>query len=220
MPRGTAALGFAQYLPNENLLMTKEQLCDMTCMALGGRAAEQVMLGRISTGAQNDLERVTKTTYAQVALYGMSERVGLVSFPAEEGALSKPYSDETARMIDQEARDMIGAAYVRTLGLVEKRKPLVEALAQALLEREVLNLEDLEGLLGPRPYRSTELRNIDKFRDGFQKAGLLPNAVADDVEPVVAELPPHPGGAGGSSAADDEEAVLGSKLPPGSVVAT
>jgi len=97
VPRGTTALGFAQYLPNENLLMTREQLFDMTCMTLGGRAAEQVLLGKISTGAQNDLEKVTKMTYAQVALYGFSENIGLLSFPQREHSyeMTKPYSNET-----------------------------------------------------------------------------------------------------------------------------
>jgi ATP-dependent Zn protease len=85
VPRGAAALGFAQYLPNENLLMTTHQLTDMMCMTLGGRAAEEVMLGKISTGAQNDLEKVTKMAYARVAVYGMNEKVGMLSFPSDEG---------------------------------------------------------------------------------------------------------------------------------------
>ncbi|CAK9179444.1 unnamed protein product [Ilex paraguariensis] len=104
VPRGTAALGFAQYVPNENLLMTKEQLFDMTCMTLGGRAAEQVLVGKISTGAQNDLEKVTKMTYAQVAVYGFSDKVGLLSFPQRDDAMemTKPYSSKTAAIIDNE----------------------------------------------------------------------------------------------------------------------
>ena len=154
VPRGSAALGFAQYLPSENMLMTMEQMLDMTCMALGGRAAEQALLGKISTGvtpnlwhmlspcakkpthavrvsgnskdatsrhvlcgagAQNDLERVTKMAYAQVALYGMNERVGLLSFPQDDSRLDKPYSNETARIIDDEV-SLLGTPCCCALG--------------------------------------------------------------------------------------------------------
>ena len=126
VPRGTAALGFAQYLPNENLLMTEQQMDDMMCMTLGGRAAEQVMLGRITTGAQNDLEKVTRMTYARVAVYGMNRKVGLLSFPPDEQKLDKPYSDETAQVIDEEVRKIVDEAYERTLALLEEKKPVVE----------------------------------------------------------------------------------------------
>ncbi|KAL5973357.1 ATP-dependent zinc metalloprotease FTSH 8, mitochondrial [Asimina triloba] len=122
--RGTAALGFAQYVPNEHLLMTKEQLLAMTCMALGRRAAEQVLLGKILTGAQNDLEKVTKMTYAQVAVYGFSDKVGLLSFPRREGAfeVTKPYSSKTGAIIDNEVRECVAKAYDRTLRLIEEHK--------------------------------------------------------------------------------------------------
>ncbi|KAK9844071.1 hypothetical protein WJX81_003751 [Elliptochloris bilobata] len=192
VPRGSAALGFAQYLPSENLLMTTQQMADMTCMALGGRAAEQVLLGKISTGAQNDLERVTKMAYAQVAVYGMNEKVGLLSFPPREGELNKPYSDATALLIDQEVREIVNTAYARTLELLTVKRDLVQALADKLLEKEVVNSADLEGILGPRPWRSTELRNIDKFRDGFQKRALADTAAAEvsgSAPPV--ETPPQ-----------------------------
>eukprot|EP00884_Botryococcus_braunii_P009436 jgi/Botrbrau1/18494/Bobra.0072s0073.1 len=169
VPRGSAALGFAQYLPSENLLMTTEQIADMTCMALGGRAAEQVLLGKISTGAQNDLERVTKMAYNQVALYGMNPKIGLLSFPSDDNRFDKPYSEDTARIIDEEVRVLIDSAYQRTLELLTEKKDLVEKLAMALLDKEVVNSDDLEAILGPRPFRSTELRNIDRFREGFQK---------------------------------------------------
>lgn len=171
VPRGSAALGFAQYLPNENMLMTTEQMNDMMAMALGGRAAEQVMLGRISTGAQNDLERVTRMAYSQVAVYGMNSVIGLLSFPPEEGRLDKPYSDDTARLIDGEVRTLVDLAYQRTLVLLEDKKALVEDMAQALLEKEVLGVEELEGLLGKRPFHSHEMRNIDKFARGFGDEG-------------------------------------------------
>ncbi|CAH9133889.1 unnamed protein product [Cuscuta epithymum] len=169
VPRGTAALGFAQYVPNENLLMTKEQLFDMTCMTLGGRAAEQVLLGKISTGAQNDLEKVTKMTYAQVAVYGFSEKVGLLSFPPNENAfdMSKPYSNKTAAIIDNEVREWISKAYTRTVELVEEHKERVAQVAEMLLEKEVLHQADLVQVLGERPFKSSELTNYDRYRDGF-----------------------------------------------------
>lgn len=174
VPRGTAALGFAQYLPNENLLMTKEQLFDMTCMTLGGRAAEQVLLGKISTGAQNDLEKVTKMTYAQVTLYGFSEKIGLLSFPQNKDSfeMTKPYSNETAEVIDNEVRDLVNKAYSRTLELIEKNKENVEQMAKLLLEKEVLYQEDLVQLLGERPFKSSEPTNYDRFKKGFESKGV------------------------------------------------
>ncbi|KAM0009863.1 putative peptidase M41, AAA+ ATPase domain, ATPase, AAA-type, core, peptidase, FtsH [Helianthus debilis subsp. tardiflorus] len=169
VPRGTAALGFAQYVPNENLLMTKEQLFDLTCMTLGGRAAEQVLIGKISTGAQNDLEKVTQMTYAQVAVYGFSEKVGLLSFPKNDGAfeVTKPYSSKTAAMIDVEVREWVAKAYKRTLELVEEHKEQVTQLAEQLLEKEVLHQEDLVNILGQRPFQYSEPTNYDRFKEGF-----------------------------------------------------
>ncbi|KAK4419056.1 ATP-dependent zinc metalloprotease FTSH 8, mitochondrial [Sesamum alatum] len=169
VPRGTAALGFAQYVPSENLLMTKEQIFDMTCMTLGGRAAEQVLLGKISTGAQNDLEKVTKLTYDQVAVYGFSEKVGLLSFPQkEEGfGMTKPYSSHTAAIIDNEVREWVGKAYTRTVQLIEEHKEHVAQIAELLLEKEVLHQEDLVHVLGERPYKSSEPTNYDRFKQGF-----------------------------------------------------
>ncbi|CAM6056487.1 unnamed protein product [Sphagnum tenellum] len=201
VPRGTAALGFAQYLPNENLLMTKEQLLDMTCMTLGGRAAEQVLLGKISTGAQNDLEKVTKMTYAQVAVYGFSDKVGLLSFPPKEDGLEmiKPYSNETGEIIDQEVRDWVDLAYKRTLALVTEHKAGVEALALKLLEKEVLHQEDLVALLGERPFKHAELSNYDKFKLGFQPSredaarhGLEGQPGDDGVSPGKTSTPQPP----------------------------
>ncbi|CAM8961489.1 unnamed protein product [Rhodiola kirilowii] len=171
VPRGTAALGFAQYVPNENLLMTKEQLFDMTCMTLGGRAAEQVLLGKISTGAQNDLEKVTKMTYAQVAVYGFSEKVGLLSFPQREDSfeMMKPYSNKTGAIIDTEVREWVGKAYQKTVQLIEEHKEHVAKIAEMLLEKEVLRQEDLIQVLGERPFKSSETSNYDKFTSGFQE---------------------------------------------------
>ncbi|GAB4824431.1 ATP-dependent zinc metalloprotease FTSH 10, mitochondrial [Ancistrocladus abbreviatus] len=171
VPRGTAALGFAQYVPNENLLMTKEQLFDMTCMTLGGRAAEQVLIGKISTGAQNDLEKVTKMTYAQVAVYGFSDKVGLLSFPPREDGLemTKPYSNKTGAIIDNEVREWVNKAYERTVQLIEEHKEQVAQIAELLLEKEVLHQEDLVRVLGERPFKSTELTNYDRYKQGFKQ---------------------------------------------------
>ncbi|KAL4335398.1 hypothetical protein GQ457_07G034800 [Hibiscus cannabinus] len=191
VPRGTAALGFAQYVPNENLLMTKEQLFDMTCMTLGGRAAEQVLLGKISTGAQNDLEKVTKMTYAQVAVYGFSDKVGLLSFPQREDGLemSKPYSNKTGAIIDSEVREWVAKAYEKTVQLIEEHKDQVAEVAEMLLEKEVLHQDDLVRVLGERPFKPSELTNYDRFKQGFEdeetKSTQTPeNGAADDDGPA------------------------------------
>ncbi|PON56562.1 Peptidase [Trema orientale] len=172
VPRGTAALGFAQYAPtDDHLLLTREQLFDMTCMALGGRAAEQVILGKISTGAQDDLEKVTKMTYAQVAVYGFSDKVGLLSFPQREDSyeLTKPYSSKTAAIIDNEVREWVGKAYEKTVQLIEEHKEEVSQVAELLLEKEVLRKDDLVKVLGERPFESSDqVTNYDRFKQGFQ----------------------------------------------------
>ncbi|KAK4441107.1 ATP-dependent zinc metalloprotease FTSH 8, mitochondrial [Sesamum alatum] len=199
VPRGTAALGFAQYVPNENLLMTKEQLFDMTCMTLGGRAAEQVLLGKISTGAQNDLEKVTKMTYAQVAVYGFSEKVGLLSFPQREDGfeMSKPYSSKTAAIIDTEVREWVSKAYDKTVQLIQEHKEQVAKMAELLLEKETLYQEDLVQLLGERPFKSSEMTNYDKFKQGFEGENEKSGQTAEDgtteddgSSPVVPEVVP------------------------------
>lgn len=154
VPRGLAALGYAQYLPKEQFLYTTEQLIDTMCMALGGRVAEEITFGRISTGAQNDLERVTKTSYAMVTIYGMNNSVGNVSFhdPNNEYNFSKPYSDRTAELIDNEVRKIINDAYERTKKLLLDNQEGLVKVAKKLLEKEILFQSDLEELLGKRPF--------------------------------------------------------------------
>ncbi|XP_022143749.1 ATP-dependent zinc metalloprotease FTSH 10, mitochondrial-like isoform X2 [Momordica charantia] len=195
VPRGTAALGFAQYVPNENLLMTKEQLFDVTCMTLGGRAAEQVLLGKISTGAQNDLEKVTKMTYAQVAVYGFSDKVGLLSFPQRDEMfeMSKPYSSKTGAIIDGEVREWVAKAYEHTVQLIEEHKEQVAKIAELLLEKEVLHQDDLVRVLGERPFKSSEPTNYDRFKQGFK----------DEVD--GAKEKPHGGNAGNNNASPSLE---------------
>ncbi len=127
VPRGLAALGYAQYLPKEQYLYRTEQLQDSMCMTLGGRAAEQIFFNKISTGAQNDLERITKLAYNMIIMYGMNAKVGQVSFndPTGEYGYHRPYSEKTAELIDNEVRAMINEAYQRTIDLLtDKRKRL------------------------------------------------------------------------------------------------
>lgn len=154
VPRGTAALGYAQYTPKEQYLYTTEQLTDQMCMTLGGRAAEQIFFGRISTGASNDLQQITKMAYSMVTVYGMNDKVGNISFydPAQDNSFTKPFSEETGKMIDEEVREMIDVAYKRTLALLTDKKEQVEKLAKALLEKEVLHKSDVEELIGHRPF--------------------------------------------------------------------
>ncbi len=151
IPRGIAALGFAQYLPREQNLYTREELLDTICMTLGGRAAEELIFGDISTGAQNDLERTTTMAYSMIALYGMNTEIGPFSFKdlQNEYSLNKPYSDETAQMIDLEARKLINECYQRCLNLLKDNRDKIEKIAVALLDKEVLYRSDLEELLGP-----------------------------------------------------------------------
>ena len=180
VPRGSAALGFAQYLPNENVLATTEQLKDMMCMTLGGRAAEDVMLGKISTGAQNDLEKVTKMAYNMTAVYGLNQKIGLLSFPKGENDFKSPYSEDTARMIDEEVRDLVEKAYVRTVALVREKKSVVESLAKALLDKEVLQRHDLVKVMGERPFKYEGQQNIDILNQGFRDEKLLPKTPSDE----------------------------------------
>ncbi len=174
VPRGVAALGYAQYLPKEQFLYTTEQLLDSMCMTMGGRVAEDITFGRISTGAQNDLERITKLAYAMVAVYGMNNKVGNVSFrdSSGESQFQKPYSDQTAELIDGEVRALIEAVYERTKQLLlEKRDGLIK-IAEKLLEKEILFQSDLEEILGKRPFGNRT--TYDEFVNGGADGGGVP----------------------------------------------
>ncbi|MFI5138864.1 MAG: ATP-dependent zinc metalloprotease FtsH [Sphingobacteriales bacterium] len=185
VPRGVAALGYAQYLPKEQFLYTTEQLIDGMCMTLGGRVAEDITFGKISTGAQNDLERITKLAYAMVTIYGMNEKVGNVSFNDTQGEyqFNKPYSEKTSEMIDEEVRKQISEVYEMTKKLlIDKRDGLIK-LADKLLEKEILFQSDLEEILGKRPFDNRT--TYDEFVNGpdadqtpVAKA-LIPEGVAD-----------------------------------------
>ncbi|MFZ9299607.1 MAG: ATP-dependent zinc metalloprotease FtsH [Chitinophagaceae bacterium] len=159
VPRGVAALGYAQYTPKEQYLYNTDQLMDQMCMTLGGRAAEEIFFGKISTGAQNDLQQITRMSYSMVTVYGMNAKVGNVSFydPAQENQFTKPFSEETGKLIDDEVRKLIDEAYQRTKKLLTERKKEVEDLAHALLEKEVLHQSDVEELIGKRPFEDKKV---------------------------------------------------------------
>ncbi len=183
VPRGVAALGYAQYLPREQFLHTTEQLTDEMTVSMGGRVAEDIVFGKISTGALSDLERITKLAYAMIKIYGMNDKVGNVSFydPQGEYQFNKPYSDTTAEMIDREVRLMIDTVYQRTKTLLIEKRAGLELLAAKLLEKEVLFQSDLEELLGKRPF--DDRTTYDKFVNG--EAALNPevdnNAIPESV---------------------------------------
>ncbi len=155
VPRGKA-LGAAWYLPEERSITTKEQLLDEMCSALGGRAAEQLEFGDLSSGAQNDLEKITKQAYAMVSIFGMSEKVGNVSYYDSSGqsdfSFSKPYSEKTAELIDEEAKRMIEEQYQRALKILKENTSGHTQLSDRLLEKEVIFGEDLESIFGKRKW--------------------------------------------------------------------
>jgi AFG3 family protein len=162
VPRGTAALGYAQYTPREQYLYNTDQLSDQICMTLGGRAAEEIIFGKISTGASNDLQQITKMAYSMVTVYGMNNKIGNISYydPTQENTFTKPFSEETGKMIDEEVRSLIAQAYVRTKNLLTEKRREVEILAKELLEKEVLFQSDVETLIGKRPFEDKKLLDV------------------------------------------------------------
>jgi cell division protease FtsH len=175
VPRGTAALGYAQYTPKEQYLYNTDQLGDQICMTLGGRASEEIFFKKISTGAQNDLQQITRIAYAMITVYGMNDKVGNISYydPQQENTFTKPYSEETSRMIDDEVRKLIELAYERTKKLLTEKKQQVEKLAEALLEREVLFQSDVEALIGKRPYEEKKSLVEDKKDELLSENGEI-----------------------------------------------
>jgi cell division protease FtsH len=155
-------------------------------MALGGRVAEDITFGRISTGAQNDLERTTKIGYDMVTVYGMNERLGNLSYVDSQGEFSfkKPYSEETAELIDEEVRKFINYAYDRTKQLLEEKKELHQQVAQALLEHEVIHKADLEKILGPRPFDETSV--YDQY---VEKNEELKQQIAEQKDRIQNQTP-------------------------------
>ena len=166
VPRGNS-LGAAWYLPEERQLTNKEQIFDEICAALGGRAAEEVIFGTISTGALSDLEKITKQAYASVSIFGLNERIGNISYYDSSGqqdySFSKPYSEKTAEIIDEEVKKLIDLAYQRTKKLLVDNKEKLDKLAHRLLEKEVIFKEDLEEIFGHRPWGESEKATFNSF---------------------------------------------------------
>lgn len=180
IPRGKG-LGYAQYLPKDQYLLSQQQLHDRMCMTLGGRVAEELFFGRITTGAQDDLQKVTQSAYAQVVRYGMNAKIGNVSFESGqpgEPTFSKPYSEDTAKLIDSEVRLLIGEAHQRTTALLELHRADVEKVAERLLKNEVLSRTDMIELLGVRPF--IEKSTYEEFVAGtgsFEENTDLPDGL-------------------------------------------
>jgi cell division protease FtsH len=189
VPRGQS-LGAAWYLPEERSITTTEQILDEMCSALGGRAAEQLMFGKISTGALSDLEKVTKQAYAMVSIYGLNEKVGNISFYDSQGrdAFTKPYSDETAKIIDEEASKIIETQYQRALQILTDNKEKLVQLAEKLLEQEVIFKEDLETIFGKRPWEKEEEVPLveNQITEQIEQAENTESAASDEVEEVSA----------------------------------
>lgn len=194
VPRGLAALGYTLQTPlEERFLMTTEELNDKICALLGGRVAEEIIFGRISTGAQNDLERITTMAFAMVAEYGMSEELGYISLkdsqnPENSYGFNKKYSEQTSEQIDKEVRKIIDLNHDRTIELLKKHKDELEKLAEALLEREVLDHHALRDLLGDRPHGKYPdgifERTSDSKKNGVQKDKEDKSETVEDAEVV------------------------------------
>lgn len=154
IPRGNGALGFAQYLPKEIFLRNRQQLLDLVCMALAGRASEQIHFGKVTTGAADDLRRVTQILYQMVQVFGMNERIGQISFPKENDGFpsDRPYGNATAEAMDEEVRRLVDEAYKRTLTLMEEKTEQIKLVAELLLTKETITHIDIANTIGKRPF--------------------------------------------------------------------
>ena len=175
VPRGTAALGYAQYTPKEQYLYNTDQLNDQIAMTLGGRAAEDIFFGKISTGASNDLQQISRIAYSMVTVYGMNDKVGNISYydPTQENTFTKPYSEETGKIIDEEVRKIIDIAYIRTKKLLLEKKVEVEKLAKELLLKEVLFQTDVEALIGKRPFEEKKSLDVAEHKATHNPNGTI-----------------------------------------------
>ena len=188
VPRGVAALGYAQYLPKEQFLYQTEQLMDEMSMTFGGRAAEEIVFNKISTGALSDLERITKMAYSMVTIYGMNDKIGNISFfdsKQSEYNFNKPYSEATAERIDQEVKKIVDTAYDRTKQLLILHREHLEIIAKELLEKEILFQSDLERLIGKRPF--SHQTTYEKFTSANGAAAKPEEKPAEPVAESPAE---------------------------------
>jgi cell division protease FtsH len=189
VPRGKS-LGAAWYLPEERQITTKEQMLDEMCAALGGRAAEEIIFGKVSTGALSDLEKITKQAYAMVSVYGLNEKIGNISFYDSSGqsdyGFQKPYSEKTGQLIDEEVSKMVEAAYKRTKKILEGNKEKLTKLAELLLEKEVIFKEDLEKIFGKRTYdeisRADQLLAENAKQDSKEEPAKVKEVPAENNE--------------------------------------
>ena len=193
VPRGKA-LGAAWYLPEERQITTREQLQDEMCATLGGRAAEELVLGKISTGASNDLERVTKQAYAMVVYFGMSDKLPNLNYydsTGQDWGFTKPYSEETAKLIDTEVQKVINEQYDRAKRILSENKEGHSKLAQVLLDREVIYSEDVEHIFGKRAWisRSQEILELQEKANGKNKENADKEAEADATTENVTDTP-------------------------------
>jgi AFG3 family protein len=195
IPRTSGALGFAQYLPKEVYLRSKEQIMDVVCMALAGRAAEEVFFGDVTTGASDDLRRVTELVYSTIKDFGMNSSVGQLAFPTNNDTLGdKPYSDSTAEAMDDEARRIVDAMYLRTVDLIRKHKTETEKVANLLLEQETITHDDIVDLVGPRPFQSnsayqeyvTNRHTYDKPKEEQKDDTETSESIHEDLTPGLA----------------------------------
>ncbi|CAG7825507.1 unnamed protein product [Allacma fusca] len=185
VPRTNHALGFAAYLPSDQKLHSKEELFERMCMALGGRVAESLTFNRVTSGAQNDLEKVTKMAYAQIRQLGMSENVGLLSFDDAETSTGtkKPYSKRLSALMDVEARQLVAQAYLKTEEVLQRNKDKLEKLAVELLKKETLNYDQVEAIIGPPPFGKKRLIGPEEFEAGVNdQAGNPPKPSSDSTE--------------------------------------
>jgi len=191
IPRGKA-LGAAWYLPEERQITTFEQMFDEMTAALGGRAAEEIIFGKVSTGALNDLEKVTKQAFAMVAYYGLNSKIGNISYydstGQQEYSFQKPFSDKTSELIDEEVHKLAEKAYIRAIDILSKNKDKLILLAKKLLEDEVIFSEDVEEIFGPRPFTSTNMDAANAVSADYKKNkkdklnGIIAKELKDSID--------------------------------------